>query len=599
MANYNIVIDTSQFRPFDYSLALNAIHDYNTGYEKQQAVYDKIAQTLGDLASAVEGSTRAKQIYDTYQQQFNTAASDFANGMNIRNARDLANLRKVYGTQIRQLERANEAMVKEAERRRIAKPEHNMLYQNMGNLDDWMENPNRVLGSYSGTQLTNEVSALAAAAGKDIIRRYNDGSLDKFTKLWVEKKGLSSENVNKAVQEVQQGGIENVTDPVMKGILQNAMQASGIYNWADEQTKRTAEQLAARGLYGGIGQATMGTYEDYANKKAADYYYDELKAKNQQQRALELLKAKNEQDFNNSLGGTYGRSYLEEVEGNGNTKYQNLQTRMQSLIGTDGKLKPEYRAARGKVGDPMKIYEDYQNYLNTHRSYTPSVSSRGGKGVGMGVIASTPTKYEEAMDYIKKKYGVTSIISTDQYNTMKALGYNGTDFAMNHGGVTNYDMSNYNERLNNLASRKTTSYASGDKVTQAIASRIGKGLVHYQSDNALKEVNGQLKPVSASDWDDITTEDIGEVGIDIGAEKVVFVMKDGTKYAVDPNIISTNFQNKWNTGIQLKQNIENSNYTDAQKAQALYELQETVLTWLMKECGRDIFQVKGETSNNE
>jgi len=38
----------------------------------------------------------------------------------------------------------------------------------------------------------------------------------------------------------------------------------------------------------------MGTYEDYANKKATDYYYDELKAKNQQQRALELLKAKNE-----------------------------------------------------------------------------------------------------------------------------------------------------------------------------------------------------------------------------------------------------------------------------------------------------------------
>jgi len=182
---------------------------------------------------------------------------------------------------------------------------------------------------------------------------------------------------------------------------------------------------------------------------------------------------------------------------------------------------------------------------------------------------------------------------------MKALGYSSTDFAMNHGGVTNYDMSNYKERLDNLASRRTTSYASGDKVTQAIANRIGKGLTHYQSDNALKEVNGQLEPVSASDWDDINTEDIGEVGIDIGAEKVVFVMKDGTKYAVDPNIISTNFQNKWNTGIQLKQNIENGNYTNAQKAQALYELQETVLTWLMKECGRDIFQVKRETSNNE
>lgn len=586
--DFNLVVDTSNFKPFDYSLALNAIQEYNTGYEKSQAVYDRIAQTLGDLASAVEGSSKAKQIYDEYTSRFNNAASDFANGMNIRTARELNALRQIYGTQIRQLEKANEAMVREAERRRAAKPELNMLYQNIGNLDDWMENPNRVLGNYSGTQLTNEVSALAAAAGKDIIRRYNDGSLDDYTKLWVERRGLSSDNVNRAIQEVQQGGIESVTDPVMKGILQNAMQASGIYNWADDETKRVAEQLAARGLYGGIGQATMGTYEDYANKKATDYYYDELKASNQQQRALD-----------NFLGGTYGRSYLEEVEGNGNTRYQNLQTIMQSLIDTEGKLKSEYRAKKGQIGNPMTIYEEYHRYAQNHATANSDLNQYFDPGSFTNPRDTSTPDYAGAMDYIKRKYGITSIISTDQYNAMKALGYSNMDFAMNHGGVTNYDMSNYSERLNNLASRKTISYASGNKVTQAIADRIGKGLNYYQSSNALKEVNGQLQSVDDADWDSISSDNINEVGIDIGAEKVVFVMKDGTKYAVDPNIISTDFQRKWNTGIQLKHNIENGNYTDAQKAQALYELQETVLTWLMKECGRDIFQVIGETSNNE
>jgi len=66
-------------------------------------------------------------------------------------------------------------MVKEAERRRTAKPELNMLYQDIGNLDNWLENPNRTLGSYSGTQLTNEVSAMANAIGKSIVNRYNNG----------------------------------------------------------------------------------------------------------------------------------------------------------------------------------------------------------------------------------------------------------------------------------------------------------------------------------------------------------------------------------------------------------------------------------------
>ena len=294
MPNYNIVIDTGQFKPFDYSLALNAINEYNTGYEKQQAVYDKIAQTLGDLASAVEGSTRAKKIYDLYQQRFNNTASDFANGMNIRNARELGDLRRIYGTQIRQLERANEAMVKEAERRRAAKPEHNMLYQNIGTLDDWMDDPNRTLGSYSGTQLSAEVSSMMSAAAKDMIKLDNDGRLDPYTKTWLKTKGFSSDNVNKAIAEVQQGGIDNVTDPIMKGILQSAMQSSGIYNWADEGTKRKAEIIASRGLYGGIGQSEVGTYKDELAAKQLEYDYAVKLAEKQselkQQEALNALR---------------------------------------------------------------------------------------------------------------------------------------------------------------------------------------------------------------------------------------------------------------------------------------------------------------------
>lgn len=302
--NLNLVIDTSQFKPFDYRMAWEAIDKYNSGYEKQQAVYDKIAQTLGDLASAVEGSTKAKEIYDAYQQQFNNSASEFFNsGMNIRTARDLGNLRRMYGTQIRQLERANEAMVKEAERRRTAKPELNMLYQDIGNLDNWLENPNRTLGSYSGTQLTNEVSAMANAIGKSIVNRYNNGQLDKYTKLWVENNGLSKENVDKAVAEVQQGGVDSVTDPIMKDILQSAMQSSGIYNWADENTRRTAENIAARGLYGGIGQAKMGTYEDKEAAKQLEYNYAvKLAQKQSEIKQEEAINALRNSGLNNSGG---------------------------------------------------------------------------------------------------------------------------------------------------------------------------------------------------------------------------------------------------------------------------------------------------------
>jgi len=32
--NLNLVIDTSQFKPFDYRMAWEAIDKYNSGYEK-------------------------------------------------------------------------------------------------------------------------------------------------------------------------------------------------------------------------------------------------------------------------------------------------------------------------------------------------------------------------------------------------------------------------------------------------------------------------------------------------------------------------------------------------------------------------------------
>jgi hypothetical protein len=77
----------------------------------------------------------------------------------------------------------------------------------------------------------------------------------------------------------------------MKNILQNAMESSGIYKWADENTKRHAENIAARGLYGGVQQAQMGMYED----KAAS-------AKLEQQKAAYDAMLKNL--GNNSFGGT-------------------------------------------------------------------------------------------------------------------------------------------------------------------------------------------------------------------------------------------------------------------------------------------------------
>lgn len=609
--NLNLVVNPSNFRPFDYSLAWRAIDEYNKGYEKSQAVYDKISQTLGDLASAVEGSTKAKEMYDMYQDRFNAAANQFYNnGMNYNTARDLGELRKLYGTQIRQLERANEARVKAAELIRAQNKDNDYLHENIGDLDLWMDDPNRTIRGYSGNRLMTETSAMMGSIAKSMRQLKSEGRLDDYNKIWIESGGFTPERIDKAISELQTGGINAVSDPVIQGVLRNVAASSGTDDWADPVTIQRRNEFMARGLYGGIGETKIGHYTDLEAQKDLEYKF----------RIKEIedsLKLKQQQNLNSSLG-IYGRSYLEETESNGKTKYQNIQTTMQSLLDTKGNIKSAYYSDKMKRAgiSPLMVYEEYQKYVMTHRripeqgdeSYLASLYKASLSG-----DASMPD-YSGALKYVQDTYGVKDILNYKQYETMKQLGYTDKDFAISsHSKKDPVSIGqDYIERLANLAKRNTVSFASGKKITQLLAERIGQGLTHYKSKNALKELDDKSEEVDDAEWNAVTSDDIIEVGIDIGKEKLIFVTNNGNKYAVDPNIISTDYQTAWNKllreGIKdssgkviipSKREIEDSNWSSRQKSDALYSLQEAILTDLMKHVGRGNFQTLSETTSKE
>lgn len=296
--NFNFAIDTSGFKPFDVSIPLAIIADYNQGYEKNQAVYDKIAQTLGQLESSVANSPKAKQIYDAYQADFKTAADSFAQGMNVKNAKALGLLRRRYGTDITKLETARQAMSKIADARKLAMAEGrgaDMLYQDLGILDNYLDNPNYSPSSYDGAQLTKEVSDVASALAKGLINAGNYGKLDNYTKLWIQSTGMPPEQVTKTIQELRTGGIEAVTSPIFKNLVSSIIDSSGVMKWGDAETKKRALGYVAQGLYRAIGEAKVGTYEDYANKKVLDNYYELLQIQ-EQARQARITAAQQQQD---------------------------------------------------------------------------------------------------------------------------------------------------------------------------------------------------------------------------------------------------------------------------------------------------------------
>lgn len=107
MGNYNLIVDTSNFKPYDISPALQILHDYRDAYYKLDEQLNKIAEEKGQYIPP-EG-TKYRDTYDRYNQEFSSVVDDFSKGMNMRNAAAVRNLRNRYLEEIAPINRAAEA----------------------------------------------------------------------------------------------------------------------------------------------------------------------------------------------------------------------------------------------------------------------------------------------------------------------------------------------------------------------------------------------------------------------------------------------------------------------------------------------------------
>lgn len=273
MANYSIVADFSNFKPYDINTIFKLIDDYNKGYDLNKAVYDKIAQTLGTLESSVQNTTDAKAIYDQYQNSFNEAANDFATGMTTRNSSQLAKLRQLYGTEIMRLEQARLQMMEEVKRRQ-QNNDNTMIYEDLGNLDTYLHNPTYSPRSYSGDKLRTYTSQMAAAVGQSLADAAVSGHLDQYTEKIIKQSGFKPEQINQAIAEMKQGGPGAITNQILKGVVDTAIGMTGINKWSNaDQALKEAYGYIDSGLYGGIGKTDVTAQDDFGRKEALKQRY--------------------------------------------------------------------------------------------------------------------------------------------------------------------------------------------------------------------------------------------------------------------------------------------------------------------------------------
>lgn len=110
MANYNLVISTENFKPFDISPALQVLHDYRDAYQRLEEQLNKIAEEKGQyILPDTPETAKYKGVMDRYNSDYASVVDDFSKGMNLNNRAAVMNIRKRYQDEVAPINRAAES----------------------------------------------------------------------------------------------------------------------------------------------------------------------------------------------------------------------------------------------------------------------------------------------------------------------------------------------------------------------------------------------------------------------------------------------------------------------------------------------------------
>lgn len=276
MANYSLVIN-SQFHPFSYQellqpalMATEAQHNLEDQYadlESKASIWEGMANEQTD--------PRTYKRYKDYADELQAAANDLADyGLTPSSRQRLANMRARYSSQIVPIQNAYQTRLEQAKEQRQALNQNPTLMLSRRaattSLDKYMDNPMLDYQSYSGALLTQQVAQMADKL-KGELTSYGSKSLDKFTNLFLQKHGLSSQEVLNAINNPNASGSARI----LNAMVNDAIESSGINSWADDATKKQAYKYAWQGAWNAVGQTAASPYEKAAasatNNEGARY----------------------------------------------------------------------------------------------------------------------------------------------------------------------------------------------------------------------------------------------------------------------------------------------------------------------------------------
>lgn len=596
MANYSLVIN-SRFRPFEYQELLapalmatqahQAVEEAYADLSTKASIWDKMANEATD--------PKAHAMYKKYADDLQSYSDKLAQyGLTPTSRQAMLNMRSRYAQDIVPIENAykrKQAQMEEQRKALLQNPTL-LLSRRAANtsLDDYLDNPDLDYESYSGALITQQVASAAANIAKEA--RDSEEGRRKLRQIlpyqyeMVQQRGFSREAVMEAIMNSPNA------DRVLTGLVEDAIGTSGVKNWGDTTTLARAYDYARQGLYSAIGETNYQMLTDQAGLTRLQYDLQDRNNARQAQRseqaairAAQRAQQQKDQEFAQNIALS-GQSYL-VASGKDKEYLQTLQGLRAgengvraSVFGKHGtvnamKVYDEYRRAGKSTLTPAQLREaDERAEATAMQKWEKSWGKRENiapqqRGIAAQQLENIRAR-EKAAEYTRvaqaavlKKYGVSQVLTTDQYNTLKALGYN---------GERTTSMDQFTAAVNNLSQERTyysTNMSGYNIPDQKIRSALGNWETNGSFSGRVYRLNADGTRGKAMSYSDLNLKsednDKGRqiTGIyysDVTPTKIIVQLGDGTgdRYLVDPNALGSEVQSFITNSRTALQNVSST-----------------------------------------
>lgn len=269
-----ILSNNAKFNPYTFDEMLKPLAMAAEAYNKTQEGLAELEGQAGTIKQYIEEHPNSKYAtkYTNYLKEIEKQADSLnAVGLTPNSRQALFKLRSRYIEDINPIQNAIKRRRELADEQRKAKLQNPTLMferdfnsvSDESSLDRFLENPDYDYGaSYSGNLITQQVSQMASHLSKE-LRNNSVGRLDNYTKTFLNKYGLSSDEVAYA--------INNPKDPKASRALRAIFDAAvgSVPQALQDKYMEDITNYATLGFWSAVGQDRISTFEDFGNRLAA------------------------------------------------------------------------------------------------------------------------------------------------------------------------------------------------------------------------------------------------------------------------------------------------------------------------------------------